>query len=166
MDRYDYDFNESLGVWLTLTTQAYHRRLSERLAPYGITFRQVQVFGWLAMSGELAQSELAGKMLVEPPTVVRLLDRMEAAGLVQRITMPEDRRCHVVRLTEAAAPLWEQITVVARQVRQEATGDLSPDELATLKRLLQRVQGHLEHDHQPTPQSSVRSARKKVSLHD
>lgn len=166
MDRYQYDFNESLGVWLTLTTQAYHRRLSERLAPYGITYRQAQVFGWLAMSGELAQSELAGKMMVEPPTLVRLLDRMEAAGMVQRVTVPEDRRRHVVRMTAAAAPVWKQITAVARQLRQEAAGDLTPSELATLKHLLQRVLSHLEPEADSLPSRPEVRARKKVSVHD
>lgn len=160
----EYDFNESLGVWLSLTTQAYHRRLSERLAPHGITFRQAQVFGWLAMSGELAQSELAAKMLVEPPTVVRLLDRLEAAGLIQRVTVPEDRRRHVVRLTSAAAAVWKQITSVARELRQEAAQVLTQEELETLKKLLERVHGHLER-HDSARKSSSRIVHKKVPLH-
>ena len=43
-----YDFEESIGYWLTVVTQAYHRALNERLAPCGITYRQSHVIGWLA----------------------------------------------------------------------------------------------------------------------
>ncbi|HUQ70023.1 MAG TPA: MarR family transcriptional regulator, partial [Planctomycetaceae bacterium] len=80
-----YDFEESLGYWLTITTQAWHRTMIDRLAPDGITYRQMHVIGWLKFDGELSQAELARKMMIEPPTLVRILDRMEEAGLLQRI---------------------------------------------------------------------------------
>jgi hypothetical protein len=35
-----YDFEESIGYWLTLSTQAFHRAVSEEVAPHGITYRQ------------------------------------------------------------------------------------------------------------------------------
>ena len=42
-----YDFEESIGYWLTMTTQAYHRAVGEELAPHGITYRQSMVLaGW------------------------------------------------------------------------------------------------------------------------
>ncbi len=166
MTGYDYDFNESLGVWLTVTTQAYHRRMDERLTPHEITFRQAQVIGWLVLSGEMAQSDLAGKMLVEPSTVVRLLDRMEEAGFVQRVTVPADRRRHVVRLTDAAVPIWNKITVVARELRQEAAGDLTEEEQATLKKLLQKVSANLGAQDAATVRTASGRPGKKVTLHE
>lgn len=159
----EYDFNESLGVWLTVSTQAYHRRMEERLLPHEITFRQAQVVGWLMMSGQLAQTELARRMQVEPSTVVRLLDRMEEAGLIERCADPCDRRRHHIRVTEAVAPLWKQITVVARQVRKEAAKSLTVEEQATLKDLLQRVTHNLQSTLAPEPH---RRTGKKVSSHD
>lgn len=162
MDTSDYDFDESLGVWLTVTTQAYHRRVEECLIPQGITFRQAQVIGWLMMTGELAQSELARRMQVEPSTVVRLLDRMEDAGLIERITDQEDRRRHFVRLTRAAAPVWKPIAAVGQQVRQEAARGLTVDEQATLKHLLRRVAANL----QATITPAERRVKKKVAMNE
>src|SRR5437773_2558203 len=72
-----YDFEESVGYWLTVVTQAYHRALNEQLAPYGVTYRQSHVLGWLMVEGELTQGELARRMMIDPPTLVRILDRME-----------------------------------------------------------------------------------------
>jgi MarR family transcriptional regulator for hemolysin len=140
----NYDFEESIGYWLTLATQALHRRVSQRLAPQGITFRQAQVIGWLVLEGELSQAELVQRLMIEPPTLVRLLDRMEAAGLIHREGDPHDRRRRIVRLTEQSTPVWEQIAKTLRQVRQIAVRDLSADELHELKRLLRLVLANLE----------------------
>ncbi len=47
-----YDFEQSIGYWLTQTTQAFHRVYNEQIAPHGITFRQSQVVGWLMKDGD------------------------------------------------------------------------------------------------------------------
>src|SRR5688572_9141763 len=71
----DYDFPSSIGYWLITTHQGYLRAFNEKLAPEGITYRQAQVLGWLAAEGPLTQTELAARMLIEPPTLVGILDR-------------------------------------------------------------------------------------------
>ena len=91
-----YDFEESLGYWLTMTHHAYMRAFNEELAPQGITYRQAQVLAWLALEGPLAQSDLASRMLIEPPSLVGTLDRMEASGLLQRRPCPCDGRKKLV----------------------------------------------------------------------
>src|SRR5262245_3031112 len=124
---------------MTLATQAYHRAVSEELAPHGITYRQSMVLGWLAMEGELSQTELASKMMVEPPTLVGILDRMERDGWIERHNCPTDRRKNLIRPSRAAEPVWERIVECAVRVRRRATEGLSDEELATIKELLGRV---------------------------
>jgi MarR family transcriptional regulator for hemolysin len=139
-----YDFDQSIGYWLTMTTQAYHRAVTEELAPHGITYRQSMVLGWLALEGELTQTELAARMMVEPPTLVGILDRMERDGLIARHNCPTDRRKNLIRASEAAKPVWEKIVQCALRVREQATSGLSERQLATLKKLLRRVDKNLE----------------------
>ena len=138
-----YDFEESVGYWLTIVSQSYHRVLNERLAPYGITYRQSHVIGWLMLEGELTQTELARRMMIEPPTLVRILDRMETLGWIQRQDCPADRRRKLIRLTDAAEPAWRQMVDCARDVRQIAGKGLSADEQYVLKDLLRRVGDNL-----------------------
>ena len=140
----DYDFEQSIGYWLTMTTQAYHRAVTEELAPHGITYRQSMVLGWLALEGELSQTELAAKMMVEPPTLVGILDRMERDGWISRHNCPSDRRKKLIRANPAAEPVWEKIVECAMRVRERATAGLSERQLATLKKLLRRVQQNLK----------------------
>ena len=139
-----YDFDESIGYWLTMATQAFHRAVSEEVAPHGITFRQSLVLAYLALEGELSQAELATKMMVEPPTLVGILDRMERDGWITRNGCPSDRRKKLIRATRAAEPVWEKIAEGGRRVRARATEGLSEEELETLKQLLGRVNQNLE----------------------
>jgi MarR family transcriptional regulator for hemolysin len=122
-----------------MTTQSYHRAVTEELSPHGITYRQSMVLGWLALEGELSQTELAAKMMVEPPTQVGNLDRMERDGLIARHTCPSDRRKKLVRASAAAEPVWDKIVECAKRVRERAIDGLSEQELSTLRKLLDRV---------------------------
>lgn len=135
----DYDFEESIGYWLGISNQSYQRALSERLAPEGITHRQTHVIGWLKLEQELSQGDLARRMMIEPPTLVRILDRMEAAGWLRRDGDPTDRRRRIVRLTPAAEPIWQQIIQHALALRQAAVTGMTIEEVQILKVLLRRI---------------------------
>lgn len=156
----DYDFNQSIGYWLTLATQAYHRAVCEELAPHGITYRQSMVLGWLAIEGELSQTELANRMMVEPPTLVGILDRMERDGWIARHDCPADRRKKLIRAEPAAEPAWQKIVECALRVRETAIDGLSAAQLATLLTLLQQVHENLARPAgaQPTGAQVVESA--------
>jgi MarR family transcriptional regulator, transcriptional regulator for hemolysin len=143
-----YDFEGSIGYWLTMTTQAYHHAVFEELAPHGITYRQSMVLGWLALEGELSQAELAAKMMIEPPTLVGILDRMERDGLISRHNCPADRRKKLIRANEAAEPVWEKIVECGSRIRARATEGLSDRQLAVLNKLLRRI-GHNLKTQQP-----------------
>lgn len=141
-----HDFYQSIGYWLTITTQGYHRAVSEELLPHGITYRQSMVLGWLALEGELSQTELASKMMIEPPTLVGILDRMERDGWISRHNCPTDRRKNLIRANPAAEPVWEKIVECATRVRSRAVQGLSERQLETLKELLRRVSQNLRAD--------------------
>jgi MarR family transcriptional regulator, transcriptional regulator for hemolysin len=139
-----YDFHQSIGYWLTLTTQTYHRAVCDELAPHGITYRQLQVICWLKVEGELSQTELAARMLVEPPTLVGILDRMERDGWITRHGCPSDRRKKIIRVNPDAEPVWDTIMSCAARVRARATEGLSEEQLEALKGYLQEVRSNLE----------------------
>jgi MarR family transcriptional regulator for hemolysin len=138
-----YDFEESIGYWLLIGAQAFQRALNEELAPHGVTFRQSQVLGWLALEGQLSQNELAAKMMIEPPTLVGILDRMERDGWISRIACSSDRRKKMIMVNPTAERVWDKIVACAKRVRARAVQGLSPEEIETLKRLVRRVQHNL-----------------------
>jgi MarR family transcriptional regulator for hemolysin len=139
-----YDFQASIGYWITVTSFGYQRVLEAELAEFGITFRQFQVLGWLKLEGELPQVELAERMMIEPPTLVRILDRMEAAGWIHRSCDPLDRRRKLIGVQPEAEAAWAQVVRVLKRVRSRATRDLTAQEVEQLQSLLQRVQQNLD----------------------
>lgn len=148
----NYDFESSIGYWVTISSLAFRRVLNEQLSPLGITYRQGQVLGWLVLEGPLSQSDLAQRLDVEPSTLAGLIDRMEASGWVQRSSCPGDRRKKLVQLLPGAEPVWEQIAACARLVRVQAADGLTEPEVELLRTLLRKVHQNLtrgEPEHAP-----------------
>jgi MarR family transcriptional regulator for hemolysin len=138
-----YDFNNSVGYWTTMASNAFQRAVNDEVRPHGITWRQCQVLGYLALEGALSQTDLAECVGVEPPTLVRMLDRMERDGWIRRDNCPNDRRKKLISATAAAEPVWDKIAECARRVRKRAIEGLSAAEAKQLKEMLAVVQRNL-----------------------
>lgn len=140
----EHDFENSVGFWVCQASHALQRAFNEELAPQGVTYRQAQVLGCLALEGQLSQTDLAERMRIEPPTLVGILDRMERDGWIRRDGDKTDRRRKFIQPTTAAKPVWSKIVAVAKRVRTRASRGLSAAQLAQLKKLLGMVQGNLQ----------------------
>jgi MarR family transcriptional regulator for hemolysin len=139
-----YDFQQSLGYWLMMAQHAYMRAFTDQIAPHGITYRQAQVLGWLALEGPLSQAELAGRMLIEPPSLVGVLDRMSEGRLIERRSCPDDRRKNLIHPLPAAEEVWTKLAECGRHIREQARQGMSDEEVETLKRLLNRMRQNVE----------------------
>lgn len=139
----EHDLDQSIGLWLVLTADAFKRAISEEVSPHGITFRQCQVLGSLAYFGPLSQTALAETMHIEPPTLVGILDRMQRDGLIRRESCVDDRRKKLIHPTDAAQPIWSQILQCGRRVRQRASQGFTDDQLKMLQEMLETVRANL-----------------------
>jgi MarR family transcriptional regulator for hemolysin len=139
----EHDFEQSIAYWAHMVSRAFERALNRELAPHGITYRQWQVLGWLALEKELTQSQLADRLRVEPPTLVRILDCMERDGWIERHASPTDRRKKLIRPTERVQPVWDQILTCARRVRARAAEGIPPADLDKARRVLAAVRDNL-----------------------
>ena len=93
-----------------------------------------------APEGQLRMHELASRVLLSRAGLTRLVDRMAAAGLVERLPCPDDRRGTFVALTEAGRTTNRDAAPAhLRGVREHFIRHLRPNELATLERGLSRV---------------------------
>jgi MarR family transcriptional regulator, transcriptional regulator for hemolysin len=91
----------------------------------------------------LSQNELAAIAEVAPITVARLVDRLEAQGLVERCTDPEDRRIWRLRLTPAAAPVLRDIKMYRAEMRALMTKGITPAALKTMVVGLRKMKENL-----------------------
>ncbi len=97
-----------------------------------------------AGEGGLRLTDLSQRLLIRPPSVTGVVDRLEEAGLVLRASVPGDLRAKRVALTAAGRELVERVlTVHGRQVAR-VMGGLTGGEQQELNRLLTRLGEHLE----------------------
>jgi DNA-binding MarR family transcriptional regulator len=82
-------------------------------------------------------------MGVEAMTLSAYLDRLEAAGLIERQPDPQDRRAKIVCLAEAAGPVIDRIVPVAAAIRAEASRGIPAREWEHLLDLLKRTRRNL-----------------------
>jgi MarR family transcriptional regulator for hemolysin len=141
-----HDFEGYVGYWICMASRAFERAMNEELAPSGITYRQCQVLAWLAIDGNLSQTDLAERMRIEPPTLVGILDRMEREGWVRRESDVSDRRKKLVAPLPKALPVWSKIVGCSDRVRARGNQGVAPAEQELLKSLLRRIIENLPSD--------------------
>lgn len=134
----------TLGFLLHDVTRLYKRRYEERAAGLSLNLQQCRTLYLLARNEGISQKKLADLAELDPMTMVRTLDRMEADGWVERRSDPEDRRARSLSVTNKAKPVLEQILSTASQTRSEALQGLSNEERTQLMSLLDRVHENLE----------------------
>ena len=119
------------------------RRFDLKARAFGLTRAQSKLLATLARQEGINQATLAERLDVEPITLVRLIDRLEAAGWVERRNNPADRRAYLLYLTEKAYPALERIWALAAENQEAAFAGLSEADRDRLFRLLGAVQGNL-----------------------
>jgi len=130
------------GVVSVMRTADLLRRLMAALVePHGITVQQFNVLRILRGGGPdgLPTLEVGSRMLEEAPGITRLLDRLEAKGLVRRQRCPKDRRQHLCWITPAGLDLLASLDEPVVKHSHEVLKGLRRDEQAALVRLLDRV---------------------------
>lgn len=112
-------------------------------AGLGLTAGEARALLHISKREGRRQNVLAEHLNIDPMTLVTYLDRLEAAGLVQRCPDPADRRAKVVRLTPASAPVLTKVQAVCRAVRADATAGLTEEDVRRLAALIGGVIGAL-----------------------
>ena len=136
---------ESLSVEVYLeilrTSQVAGRWVVEALRPSGLTPAQFNVLRILRGSRPkgLASSRVAERMINHDPDVTRLIDRLVAAGLVEKQRDERDRRVVNVAITKAGLTLTEQASKAVRLRLESEMDFLGERQLNALADLLEKV---------------------------
>jgi len=153
------DLNRQLGFLLKDTSRRYTRRFEERAQALSLTLPQCRALLHLQNNEGVSQKRLSELTELDPTTLVRILDRMEADGWVQRRFDPADRRAHTLWLTPKSGPVLEHIARLIAETRAETLHGLSNEERAKLIELLERVHANLAALAPLAAEKSQRSSR-------
>jgi MarR family transcriptional regulator, transcriptional regulator for hemolysin len=123
--------------------QLVRRHADKRARMHGMTRAQWAVLARLEREPGITQSRLAALTDVEPITIGRLVDRLEANGLIERHADRDDRRIWRLTLTRKSAAILRQIAAFRRELHEDMAQGLDDVSLATLVDCLQRMRGNL-----------------------
>lgn len=129
------------AVSILHTADHVRRRVAAAVEPHGITLQQFNVLRILRGAGEAgtATLEVADRMVEQTPGITRLLDRLEAKGLVRRQRCPNDRRQNLCWITPRGAALLEELDEPSLRASEACVSNLSRTDQATLLRLLEAI---------------------------
>jgi len=133
----------SFGYLLKDVSRLYVQRFEHRARALGFTLAQSRALIYLAKNEGISQSRLAELCDLEPMNLVRILDRMEADGWMERRLDPNDRRARRLYLRPKARPVLDQLDRVSALTREEAFDSIPRPQVERLIALLQRVQSNL-----------------------
>ena len=137
--------HETFSALLGETARSWRNRLDQRLRPLGLSQAKWRVLLHLDRAkDDLTQKALSARLGIEGPSLVRLLDRMEADGWVERRASPADRRAKTIHATAKAAETIREITRVAAKLRGELLSGIPAKDLDTASGVLQRIKHRAE----------------------
>lgn len=134
----------SLGYLLNDAARQAKRDLTNRMSSLGLTFPQ-----WLVLKdisnheggdkGELTMAAIARRLKSNRPNIMGILDRLEDMDLVRRTVNPDNRRAHIVTLTDNARKVMNQLQDFSRQTSEKALMGFSSQEERAVRDFLNRI---------------------------
>jgi DNA-binding MarR family transcriptional regulator len=134
---------DTLGFLLADVSRLMRRAFQQRLQGCELTLAQARTLVYISRHQGIRQVELAELLEIQPITLARLIDQLQANGLVERRSDPLDRRAYRLFLTSSAAPQLDAIERVGETIRSDALRGLSDNEAAQVMAALRRMHDNL-----------------------
>jgi DNA-binding MarR family transcriptional regulator len=128
-------------IALLQTADLVRRQTARIVEPHGITLQQYNVLRILDEAGDagLPTLDVADRMIEQTPGITRLLDRLEAKGLIRRERRPRDRRQHLCWLTADGTRLLRGLSRRMMAAHDDTLRGLDPTERQAFVTLLAQL---------------------------
>ena len=136
-------FSSDLLVLIADVGRLIRVEVDRRASAFGMTRAQWLILAWLNRQPGMSQKEMAEKLEVEPITVARLVDRLEARGLLERRPDPADRRVWRLHLLAGVEPILDQLDQQRAELLARVTARLSAEEIETAAAVLSAMRATL-----------------------
>lgn len=134
-----------LTINLVIVARRWRSLLDERLRLIGQSAARMEALGAIINSPSLsAQVDIARRLRIEGPTMTRMLDTLEADGLVERLPDPSDRRTKQLRLTPAGEAALEAIFTIVDELRERLLEGVPEGQMDQLNEFLGMLTGRLD----------------------
>ncbi len=132
-----------LGFLTYEISHLMRRRFNKEVENLGFTHSQWRALVHLSENENCRQVDLAEILEVQPITLAKQIDILEASGLVQRKKDKEDRRAYRLALTSKAKPVMSKLCEIANAVEDQVLSGLTGSEEASLIQLLEHLKNNI-----------------------
>lgn len=137
-----------LDAQLTLITgdnlRVISRMMEDRLRPFQLTRQKWVSLHYIDQAGVMTQRELANRMSLREPTVVRIVADLEELGLVNRRVSPDDRRVNLLVLTEKGSQLYFRARPIVEQFVKDVSHGISKADVNRVLKTYDRMIANIE----------------------
>ena len=130
---------DRLGFLIHDAQRLLRKRFELRGAEYGLSAAQWRLLVRVVKDEGVPQARLAEILEIEPISVSRLLDRMEAGGWISRQQDASDRRVRMIFPTTKASEAYNHVKSLAGEVYEESLVGVSPEDRRVLVRALDTI---------------------------
>ncbi len=129
------------GFLLAWNGQRMARAFGEALGPLGLRRHHFGVLSLIAAEPGSTQQEMVDRSMIDPSSMVSVIDELEGLGLAERRPHPADRRKHALHLTEQGTEVLGHARKAAVESGRKILGRLDAEERETLLGLLRKLAG-------------------------
>src|SRR4051812_26384332 len=137
------DFAEQLREFtgeLAITARLWRKLAREMVARYGVAEAGAAPLLWIGrLGGNVRQNVLAEYCGMEGPSLVRIIDELQGAGLVVRVPDASDRRANLLSLTAAGQDKLKDIEAELKQLRAKTFAGLTAQDIATASKVFAAI---------------------------
>ncbi|NAW64792.1 MarR family winged helix-turn-helix transcriptional regulator [Photobacterium halotolerans] len=135
--------NNTLGFVMSDVTRLMRNLFKKRLKGQDLTLVQARALFYIARFEGVRQVELADMLEIKPISLVRLIDLLVEADLIERRPDPKDRRAYQIYLSATAQPHIDEILSVIKSIQDDALAGLSEAEIATVTFAFEKMRRNL-----------------------
>ncbi|MBB6262041.1 MarR family transcriptional regulator for hemolysin [Paenochrobactrum gallinarii] len=129
---------------LTKVSRKIRTIFNKEVTEHGLTYPRARTLLRLIKKPYMNQSELAFELELEQATMVRLLDRLEENGVIERHPDPNDRRAKLLVLTPHGVEQAELVRSIGKTMRKQMFHNMTEQELIICIKLFHRISSNID----------------------
>lgn len=131
-----FNLDDCIAFITNRSAKIFAEQLEKDFRPYNMTRSQWIAMYYIYTSESITQRELADKMSIKEPSVVRLLQKLESEGFLNRSGIHTDKRVKRLELSEKGIQVYLDLLPVAEKFKNDTIASISEDDLLTFKNVL------------------------------
>ena len=134
-----FNLDDCLAFITSKSSKLFADTLEHAFRPYHLTRSQWIAIYFIYNDGHMTQRELADKIGIKEPSVVRLIQKLEYDGYLTRHGLDEDKRVKQVELTTKGEQAYHELLPVVKQFKNKTIAGIAEEDLKTFKNVLEAM---------------------------